>query len=84
MKPDNQDMSIFLYSVEFHCSCLLSDTALRFYLYIKLCIFEFRNLMTRIGAFSCTSSCLIVRVFFLILPYGFLLISSTASPNSDL
>ena len=41
-KSDDQDMSIFLYSSELHCSFLLSDTALQFSLYLKLCISEFR------------------------------------------
>ena len=34
-------MSIFLYSIALCCFWNLSDTALRFYLYLKLCIFEF-------------------------------------------
>ena len=35
-KPDDQDMSIFLYSVTLDCSCLLSNTDLRFSSYLKL------------------------------------------------
>ena len=45
---------------------------------------EFRNPMTRIWTFSCTASRFIVHPFFLILPYGFLRISSSASRNSDI
>ena len=90
-KLDDQDMSIFLYSVALGCSCLLSNTALRFPLYLKLYISEFRyfyftiNLaslplirypMTRIWAFFCT-------VFFIV-PYSFLRISRSASPNSNI
>ena len=40
-KPDDPDMSIFLYSIALDSSCVLSDTALRFSLYLKLCISEF-------------------------------------------
>ena len=40
--------------------------------------------MTRIREFFCTASRFIVPAFFLILPYGFSCISSTASPNSDI
>ena len=41
-KHGDQDMSIFLYSLAFDCSCLLSGTALRFSSYLKLCISEFQ------------------------------------------
>ena len=36
-------MSIFLYSIALHCSCHLSDTALRFFPYLYLCISELRS-----------------------------------------
>ena len=42
LKPDDQDMCIFLYSVSLGYSCLLFYTALRFSSYLKLCISKFR------------------------------------------
>ena len=41
-KPYDQDMSIFLYSFALYCSCLLSDIALRFSLYLKVFISELK------------------------------------------
>ena len=63
---------------------LISQWSLSLYVWYNIKNLEFLNLMTRIWVFFCTSSHLIVTAFSLILPYGFLRISSSESRNSDL
>ena len=62
----------------------LSQSSLPNYLWFDIKKLEFPNPMTRIWEFFCTVSHINVHAFFLILPYGFLCISSFASPNSDI
>ena len=63
---------------------LISQWSLSPHLCFHIKKLEFRNQATRIWAVFCTTSRLIVPTFFVIVPYGFLRISSSASRNSDI